>query len=395
MTQLHFTFNSEDIQKIITESGADQTAKTVLTIFFNQLMEQQRNDYIQADHYERNEERQSQRNGYYHREFTTRVGTLELRVPRTRDGKFTPNLFERYQRSEQALVLTMIEMVVSGVSTRKVTKAIEIITDGQTVSKSLVSKLMRQLDPIVQEWRTRSLADVTYPFIMCDAIYTKVRENHRVVSKGIYITLGFDAEGNRSILGFDVKSDESESNWSAVFEQLKKRGLTGVKLVVSDAHPGLVNAVQSTFLGTSWQRCQAHFIRNIFDKLPKKTATDIKDEVKAIFKAPDIDIARERKTIFIAKYGDDQRMASACDVLEDGFEDTMQVMALPENIRRRLRTTNILERLNEEVRRRERVVRIFPNCDSVVRIIGALLMEHDEDWASSPRKYLEFDLADI
>lgn len=395
MTQLHFTVNSEEIQTIITESGADQTAKTLLTIFFNQLMEQQRDEYIQADHHERTQERVSQRNGYYERDFTTRVGTLELRVPRTRDGQFSPDLFERYQRNEQALILTMIEMVISGVSTRKVTKAIEIITDGHTVSKSFVSNVMKQLDPVVNEWRTRSLEATKYPFIQCDALYTKVRENHRVVSKGIYIALGIDVAGHRSILGFEVHDGESQDNWSEVFENLKSRGLHGVKLVTSDAHPGLVSAIQESFLGASWQRCQAHFIRNIFDKFPKKISKDVKDEVKAIFNASDIEVARKRKNEFILKYETDRRLESACDILESGFEDAMQIMSFPENVRRRLRTTNMLERLNEEIRRRENVIRIFPNKDSVFRIIGAVLMDKDEEWISSPRKYLEFDAAKI
>lgn len=395
MTQLHFTVNSEEIQTIITESGADQTAKTLLTIFFNQLMEQQRDEYIQADHHERTQERVSQRNGYYERDFTTRVGTLELRVPRTRDGQFSPDLFERYQRNEQALILTMIEMVISGVSTRKVTKAIEIITDGHTVSKSFVSNVMKQLDPVVNEWRTRSLEATKYPFIQCDALYTKVRENHRVVSKGVYIALGIDVAGHRSILGFEVHDGESQDNWSEVFENLKSRGLHGVKLVTSDAHPGLVSAIQESFLGASWQRCQAHFIRNIFDKFPKKISKDVKDEVKAIFNASDIEVARKRKNEFILKYETDRRLESACDILESGFEDAMQIMSFPENVRRRLRTTNMLERLNEEIRRRENVIRIFPNKESVLRIIGAVLMDKDEEWISSPRKYLEFDAAKI
>jgi putative transposase len=395
MTQVHFTLESEDIQKIIAESGADKTAKTVLTVFFNQLMEKQRDDYIQADSYERTDQRKTYRNGYYDRDFTTRVGTLELRVPRTRDGKFDTNVFESYQRSEKALILTMMQMVISGVSTRNVTKAIEIITDGHTVSKSFVSTVLAQIDPIVSEWRQRRLNAVDYPFVMCDALYTKVRENQRVVSKGVYITLGFDAKGNRSIIGLDVKDGETQENWSSVFQGLKERGLSGVKMVISDAHLGLIKAVKECFLGAAWQRCQAHFLRNIFDKFPKKISSDVKEDFKAIFKTASIKLARERKQLVMDKYGEDKKIAIACKILDEGFEDAMQVMVLPENIRRRLRTTNVLERLNEEVRRRERVVRIFPNCDSVIRIIGALLMEKEDEWTSASRKYLEFDHNEI
>lgn len=216
-----------------------------------------------------------------------------------------------------------------------------------------------------------------------------------MVSKGIYITLGMDVEGHRTILGFEVHDGESQDNWSEVFKNLKSRGLHGVKLVTSDAHPGLVSAIQESFLGTSWQRCQAHFIRNIFDQFLKKISKDIKDEVKAIFQASDIEVARKRKNEFLFKYETDPRLESACDILELGFEDAMQIMCFPENMSRRLRTTNMLERLNEEIRHREKVIRIFPNIDSVLRIIGAVLMDKDEEWISSPRKYLEFEITKI
>lgn len=395
MTQVHFTFESEEIQAIINESGANDTAKTLMTIMFNQLMEEQRNQYIQANAYERSEERQSQRNGYYDRSFTTRIGTLELHVPRTRDGKFSPTIFERYQRSEKALIAAMIEMVISGVSTRKVTKTVELLTDGATVSKSFVSNLMKQLDPFVFEWRNRSLEGSEYPFFMCDALYMKVRENHRIVSKGVYIGIGIDSDGRRTILGFDVQDGESEENWDTVFQSFVQRGLFGVKLVISDAHKGLVKAVRKNFLGASWQRCQAHFLRNIFDKLPKKVSSDVKDELKSIFKASELELTRERKEHFLEKYGCDSKLSAACDILENGFEDAIQILSFPENIRRRIRTTNVLERLNEEIRRRERVIRIFPNINSITRIIGTLLMEKDTEWLASPRKYLEFNSNNI
>ncbi|MBU5500573.1 IS256-like element IS16 family transposase, partial [Enterococcus sp. S105_ASV_20] len=161
-------------------------------------------------------------------------------------------------------IAAMIEMVISGVSTRKVTKTVELLTDGATVSKSFVSNLMKQLDPFVFEWRNRSLEGSEYPFFMCDALYMKVRENHRIVSKGVYIGIGIDSDGRRTILGFDVQDGESEDNWDTVFQSFVQRGLFGVKLVISDAHKGLVKAVRKNFLGASWQRCQAHFLRNIF-----------------------------------------------------------------------------------------------------------------------------------
>ncbi|BDP76730.1 IS256 family transposase [Enterococcus faecium] len=395
MTQVHFTFESEEIQAIINESGANDTAKTLMTIMFNQLMEEQRNQYIQANAYERSEERQSQRNGYYDRSFTTRIGTLELHVPRTRDGKFSPTIFERYQRSEKALIAAMIEMVISGVSTRKVTKTVELLTDGATVSKSFVSNLMKQLDPFVFEWRNRSLEGSEYPFFMCDALYMKVRENHRIVSKGVYIGIGIDSDGRRTILGFDVQDGESEDNWDTVFQSFVQRGLFGVKLVISDAHKGLVKAVRKKSSGGN---------DSVILTVPEgyrtpisfeKVSSDVKDELKSIFKASELELTRERKEHFLEKYGCDSKLSAACDILENGFEDAIQILSFPENIRRRIRTTNVLERLNEEIRRRERVIRIFPNINSITRIIGTLLMEKDTEWLASPRKYLEFNSNNI
>lgn len=216
-----------------------------------------------------------------------------------------------------------------------------------------------------------------------------VREHHRIASKGVYIGIGFDTEGHRTILSLDVKDGESENNWHEVFQSLTARGLSGVKLVISDTHKGLVKAIQKNFLGASWQQCQAHFLRNIFDKFPKKNASDVKDECKSIFKASELELTRERKAHFLEKYGSDPKLQAACDILEGGFEDAIQVLSLPENIRGRLRTTNVLERLNEEIRRRERVIRIFPNEDSLLQVIGSLLREKDTEWLSSPRKYLE------
>lgn len=180
----------------------------------------------------------------------------------------------------------------------------------------------------------RSLEGSEYPFFMCDALYMKVRENHRIVSKGVYIGIGIDSDGRRTILGFDVQDGESEDNWDTVFQSFVQRGLFGVKLVISVAHKGLVKAVRKNFLGASWQRCQAHFLRNIFDKLPKKVSSDVKDELKSIFKASELELTRERKEHFLEKYGCDSKLSAACDILENGFEDAIQILSFPENIRR-------------------------------------------------------------
>jgi len=280
MTQVHFTLNNKEVQSIIEQSVKDEVSKNILTTVFNQLMENQRTEYIQADDYERSESRQSQRNGYYERDFTTRVGTLELKVPRTRDGEFAPTVFERYQRNEKALLASMLEMYVSGVSTRKVSKIVEELC-GKSVSKSFVSSLTEQLDPMVKEWQNRSLSGTNYPYLMTDVLYIKVREDHRVLSKSCHIAIGITEGGDREIIGFMIQNEESDDTWSIFFDYLKERGLQGTELIISDAHKGLVSAIRRSFTNASWQRCQVHFLRNIFSSIPKKNSKPFREAVKS------------------------------------------------------------------------------------------------------------------
>lgn len=388
MTQVHFTLKQEDIQKLIEESVNDDLSKNLLTTVFNQLMEEQRNQYIGVGEYQRDDKRISHRNGYYEREYTTRVGTLNLRVPRTRDGKFSPDIFERYQRNEKALLTAMLEMYVQGVSTRKVSKIVEELC-GKKVSKSFVSSLSKELDEMVNDWQYSSLENTNYPYLMVDVIYIKIRENKRVISKSCHIALGINDEGGREIIGFLIMDGESENSWSTFFDYLLTRGLNGVKLVISDAHKGLVKAVRKHFTGVSWQRCQVHFLRNIFQTIPKKGSGNFREKVKLIFKLISIDEAREEKDRILDQYGDDPRYAKACQTLDEGFEDAFQYLLVgPAN--RRLRSTNLLERLNEEVRRREKVIRIFPNTESANRLIGAVLIDQHEEWITSSRSYIKF-----
>ena len=389
MTQVHFTLNSEEVQNIIERSVNDDVSKKILTTVFNQLMENQRTEYIQADAYERSKSRQSQRNGYYEREFTTRVGTLDLKVPRTRDGEFSPTVFERYQRNEQALLASMLEMYVSGVSTRKVSKIVEELC-GKSVSKSFVSSLTEQLDPMVHEWQNRSLSGRNYPYVMTDVLYLKVRENHRVLSKSCHIAIGITEDGEREVIGFMIQNEESEDTWSIFFEYLKERGLQGTELIISDAHKGLVTAIRKSFTNASWQRCQIHFLRNIFTTIPKKNSKPFREAVKAIFKFTDIDLARAAKNRIVDDYIEQPKYKKACESLDSGFEDAFQYTVIG-NSYTRLKSTNLLERLNQEIRRREKIIRIFPNRASANRLIGAILMDMHEEWLSSTRKYIKFD----
>lgn len=382
MAEYQITLAETDVVQLLQRDGG---FATLLTKVLNQVLEAQVTDHLGAQPHERNDERQGYRNGYRDRELTTRVGTLTLRVPRVRDGSFSPEMFARYQRSEQAFVLALCEMVVQGVSTRKVNAIVEELC-GAAISKSQVSVLCQALDPLVADWRTRKLDAQPYPFVLVDALVVKVRIDRRVRQQAVLIATGVRADGYREILGFSVDERESTTSWDTFLRSLHDRGVSGVDLVVSDDHAGLVAALGKNFPGASWQRCQAHFTRNIIDACPKAHQSVLAERLRALFNAPDLETARDGLRKLLADYG--TTAAKAMDTLEAGFEDAMAVMPLPAPIRTRLRTTNSVERLNEEVRRRERVIRIFPNPASVERLLGAVLQEHDEAWTSGKR-YLD------
>lgn len=386
MTQLQFNLNLDVLKEAIVSSNLDMVIKSAVVLVLNEFMEKERDDYLKAAPYERAVERRDYRNGYYERELIMSIGTLTLRVPRTRNGEFSTTVFEKYARCDQALVLSMLEMVINGVSTRKVTNIVEQLC-GKNVSKSFVSSLTQKLDPIVNDWARRPLNMTYYPFVFVDAMYIKVREHQRVVSKAIYIATAITEKNTREILGLSVDHAESQESWSQFFQQLKSRGLQSPKLVISDAHQGLQNAIQREFIGTAWQRCNVHFKRNIFDKLPKKDSAEIKTMIKRVFEAVTNDDIRQFKDELVSRFGTEPKFEKALAILDEGFEDTIQYMNFPENIRSHIRSTNSLERLNQEIRRRERIIRIFPNTQSAFRLVGAVLMQY-QDTVYAKRKSL-------
>jgi len=385
MAQYQITVDSQLLHQLFLSNSQDAGVAKLLESVLNQVLQAQATEQLGAEPYERTEGRQGYRNGTYPHQLTTRVGTITLRVPRIRNGKFSTELFARYQRSEQALVLALMEMAVNGVSTRKVAQITEELC-GTEFSKSTVSELCKRLDPVVTAWNNRPLHDNPFPFVIVDALVLKVREESRVRSRGALIGIGVNTDGYREVLGLMLGDSESEASWSEFFGWLKSRGLRGVDLIVSDDHGGLVRAIRRNFQGVTWQRCQTHFLRNILDATPKALQDEVHSRVRAILDAPDHDTARLLLNQVLEAY--ETKAPKAMAVLEAGFEDATAVLLLPEKYRKRLRTTNALERLNEEIRRRERVIRIFPNRESAIRLIGALLMEIDEKWASG-RKYLD------
>ncbi|MBG9455667.1 transposase [Lysinibacillus sphaericus] len=377
MTQLQFNLDMDLLKDSIINSNIDAVIKSAIVLVLNEFMEKERDDYLQVDTYERSTNRRDYRNGYYERELTMSIGKIKLTVPRTRNGEFSPTIFEKYARCDQALVLSMLEMVINGVSTRKVTHIVEQLC-GESISKSFVSSLTQKLDPIVNAWAKRPLNTTYIPFLFVDAMYIKVREHQCIVSKAVYIATAITDKNKREILGLSVDHAESYESWSRFFQSLKSRGLQSPKLVISDAHQGLQKAIQRDFIGTSWQRCNVHFKRNIIEKLPKKDSAEIRMMIKRVFEAITIEDIRKFKDELFDQFGNNSKYTKALAIFDEGFEDTIQYMNYPEKIRCHIRSTNSLERLNQEVRRRERVIRIFPNTQSAFRLVGAVLMQYQE-----------------
>lgn len=351
-----------------------------------QLLEEEMTAFLNAAPYTRTDERQGYRNGYKPRILKTRVGRLELMMPKDREGRFQTELFEKYQRSEKALMLAIAEMYVQGVSTRKVKKITEELC-GLEISKSQVSNIAKGLDEEIRAWRMRTLEGKRYPYLVMDARYEWIRRDGTVIHRGVLIVVGIDEDGYREVLGVWCADLESEATWSGVFRELKERGLAGVNYVVSDDHKGLKNAIARHFQGVIWQRCQVHFIRNVLGMASKADRGRILALLKEITGAQTMESARNR-------LGEAVDALSAthpkiADHLDTYGEEMLAVYALPADHRKRMRTTNMLERFNEEIKRRSRVVRIFPNEQSCIRLVSALAIEANEEWMN--RKYLDME----
>ena len=348
--------------------------KKILQTSLNKILQTESTEQLKAEPYERSEERTDSRNGSRDRGLNTRVGRITLQVPRHRNVPFKTLVFDNYSRSEAALVAGMAEMVVNGVSTRKVARVMETLC-GTSFSKSAVSDVCKDLDKAVKEFRNRPL-EGDYPFLTVDATYFKVRENSRVISKAFMIAYGTNTEGHREILGFGVYANESSATWTDFLLGLKKRGLTGLLMITSDAHEGILNAIGKVFPTVPWQRCQFHFSRNITDKAPKKYQAGLRTELQEMFNCKTLAEARKIRDRIINDYRDVAESAVTC--LDEGFESAMTVMLLPAWLRRFYRTSNQIERLNKELKRRSKVIGVFPNEDSVLRLMGSVLMErHD------------------
>ncbi len=376
----------KQLLQVMEREELEDFLKEMVEQVCQELLELEITEHLRAQPYERTEERVGYRNGYKPRRLHTRVGTLELRVPQDREGRFSPSLFARYQRSEKALLLALQEMYLQGVSTRKVRKITEQLC-GTAFSKDQVSAVAQQLDEQLAAWRTRTLGE--YPYLIIDAKYEKIREDGQVKSFGVLIIKGVRSDGKREILAVEVANTENESTWSEVFRDLKRRGLSEVRCIVSDDHEGLGQAIDRYFQGVAWQRCQVHYLKNATDKIPAKERSMLRERLKDAWAAPDRQTAQSRLEQIIEDYRG--RYLELADWLEETGEETLTIFELPKEHRKRMRSTNGLERFHQELERRTRVVRIFPNRKSCLRLVSALAMEQSEEWLTG-RKYLDMSL---
>jgi transposase-like protein len=351
------------------------------------ILEVEMEECLQAGKHERSDGRLGYRSGYYRRRLITRVGTLVLRVPQDRAGQFSTQVFEQYQRSEKALVASLAQMYVQGVSTRKVAAITEELC-GHEFSASSISAITAKLDEQLAQFSRRKLED-EFPYVVVDARYERVREGGVIVSRAVLIALGIDWEGRRQVLAVEYANRESQSSWREFLLQLKERGLHGVQFIVSDDHPGLKAAIREVLPGVWWQRCYVHFLRNALDYLPRKADDDCLQELRWMYERRDVEEARRDLRQWLEKWG--TKYPKLCAWAEANIEETWTFYRLPVAHHKHMKSTNLLERFNQEIKRRTLVVRIFPNEASCLRLIRAVASEQHEEWMEGSR-YLNADL---
>jgi len=366
--------------KALVEAEPDLVREAVRG-YLQEVLEQEMTAAVGAAKGERTASRLGYRSGYYVRTLVTRVGKLELRVPQDREGRFSTEVFERYQRSEKALVGALAEMYIQGVSTRKV-RAITEELCGQSVSASALSAINQRLDESLAQFAERGLEEA-YPYVVLDARYEKVREAGVIRTQAVLIALGIDWEGRRQVLGVEVAVRESQSSWREFLLGLKRRGLRGVEFVVSDDHLGLKQAVAQVLPAATWQRCYVHFLRNALEHLPRRGDDDCLQELRWLYDRRDLPEARRDLAAWVSRW--QAKYPKLCGWVEEQIEETFTFYRLPRQHHKHLKSTNVLERYNEELKRRTHVVRIFPNAASCLRLIRALAVEAHENWLEGPR----------
>ncbi len=352
--------------------------QSMLQWLCEQLMDVEVASKIQENKSERTDERKGYRSGYRVRRFDTRMGTMYLFVPKLRQGGYIPFFVSEKSRSETALINVIQEAYINGVSTRKI-KRLAASLGIESISRGQVSNITKELNEQVQAFRNRRL-EKTYPVLWVDALYEKIRYDNKVINMAVEVVIGINIEGKRDILAIEPMQEESEATYKSLFDSLKSRGLEDVWLVVSDAHKGLTKAIRESFIGCAWQRCKVHFMRNILARIPSKDKAAFASRLKQIWLQPDIDTAIAYTELLMDDY--ESRYTEAIATLEKGLEDSLQFYSFKSIDFRKISSTNMLERLNREIRRRTNVVGVFPNIDSYIRLVTSHLIEYSEDWGA-------------
>jgi putative transposase len=375
-----------EVLEALRGTGADDRIRSAAETIYQALIDAELTAVIGAGPWERSEARTAQRNGSRTRTLSTTAGDLELRIPKLRTGSFFPSLLERRRRVDQALFAVIMEAYLHGVSTRKVDDLVKALGAASGISKSEVSRICADLDEEVAAFRDRSLAEQAFPYVFLDATYCKARVNRRVVSQAVVIATGVAGDGRREVLGFDVGDSEDGAFWTAFLRSLKARGLHGVQLVISDAHEGLKAAIGSVILGASWQRCRVHFLRNVLAQVPKGNAEMVAAAIRTVFAQPDAEHVTEQFEQIASMLG--RQLPKLEQMMRDAREDLLAFTAFPLAHWKKIWSTNPLERLNREVKRRTDVVGVFPNPEALLRLAGAVLVEAHDEWQVSDRRYL-------
>lgn len=373
------------VPRLFSEPGL---LKEMIEVAVRNLLEEEVARHIGAGHYERAPTRRARRNGTKPRTMKSPVGELQFEVPQVREGGFRTQLFERFQRSDRALVAAMQEMVVAGVSTRDVSRVLEEM-GGFEVSATTVSRTMAELDDQIEAFFSRRLTEHEYPYLIVDARYEKVRRNGRVASQAVLIVAGVRDDGRRELLSLSLGDSESAQTWGDVFADLKRRGLSGVELIVSDAHRGIQAAVEKHFQGAGWQRCKVHFVRELLARVNYKDRDELARDLRAIYASEQREQCLAAAQEVASRW--EKRAPKVARALREGVESTLSVWGLSRVERRKLNSTNMIERLMREIKKRTRKVCSFPNEASCVRLIGAVLLETQDRWDVEPQRYIVLD----
>ena len=379
-------FDPSELLDALRAGGDIDVIRRSVELVLQALIEAEATETIGAAPHQRTEGRTNQRNGHRPRLLSTKAGDVELHIPKLRRGSFFPSILERRRRIDRALFAVVMEAYVHGVSTRKVDDLVAALGLEAGISKSEVSRICRELDADMEAFRTRPLGHTEFPYVFCDATYLKGRVRGRVVSRAVVVATGVTRNGDREVLGVDVGDSEDGAFWTAFLKGLRARGLTGAQLVVSDHHLGLKEAIASVFVGATWQRCRVHFMRNVLSKVPRASAQMVAAAVRTVFAQPDTAHVR-------AQLGEVARMLSpqfpeVASLLLDSAEDLLAFADFPEEHWRKVWSTNPLERVNGEIKRRTNVVGIFPNDASILRLVTAVCVETHDEWAVAERRYL-------